>query len=58
MEPAFDGPFPVVRVKRKVVLLQLGSRVEWMSRSRIKKYVGTEQPPPAVRPKRGRPRKQ
>jgi Integrase core domain len=58
MEPAFDGPFPVVRVKRKVVLLQLGSRVEWMSRSRIKKYVGAEPPPPAVRPRRGRPRKQ
>jgi hypothetical protein len=32
MEPAFDGPFAVVRVKRKVVLLQLCSRVEWMSR--------------------------
>jgi hypothetical protein len=58
MEPAFDGPFAVVRVKRKVVLLQLGSRVEWMSRSRIKRYLGTDEPPPAVTPRRGRPRKQ
>jgi hypothetical protein len=55
--PHFDGPFKVLRQKKKVILLQFGSSSSWISRSRVKRYAGSDCPPAAAKKPRGRPRK-
>jgi cleavage and polyadenylation specificity factor subunit 1 len=55
--PHFDGPFKVLKQKKKVILLQFGSSSSWISRSRVKRYAGSDSPAPATKKPRGRPRK-
>jgi hypothetical protein len=55
--PVYDGPYQVLQQKEKVVLVQLGSRADWVSRDRLKLYKGEDDPEPASRRGRGRPRK-
>jgi Integrase core domain len=55
--PVYDGPYQELQQREKVVLVQLGSRADWVSRDRLKLYKGGDDPEPARRRGRGRPRK-
>jgi hypothetical protein len=55
--PLFDGPFIVKEVKEKVLLVDFGTSQDWVSLERVKNYCGTDIPAPAVKKRRGRPRK-
>jgi hypothetical protein len=56
--PLFDGPFVVKEVKEKVLLVDFGTSQDWISLDRVKNYCGTNTPVPAVKNRRGRPRKE
>jgi transposase InsO family protein len=55
--PQFDGPFRVLRQKKKVILVQFGKSSSWISKDRIKPYLGADSPTAATKRGRGRPRK-
>jgi cleavage and polyadenylation specificity factor subunit 1 len=56
LQPLFDGPYRIVEVRAKTVLVDVGAEQQWVSRDRIKPYQGTSPPTVAVRKRRGRPR--
>jgi transposase InsO family protein len=55
--PAYDGPCPVLEEREKVILVQFGQSQDWVSRDRIKPYVGEGSPDVVHKKPRGRPRK-
>jgi hypothetical protein len=55
--PAYDGPFPVLAEREKVILVNFGQSQDWISKDRIKPYVGEGSPEVVCRKPRGRPRK-
>jgi hypothetical protein len=56
LQPVFDGPYRVIKVKKKVVFLKFGLETAWISRSRITEYEGNAEPEVAIRHGFGRPR--
>ena len=52
---SYDGPFQVVERGPKVFRLQLGARVDTVSRDRLKAHLGTVEPEVASPRSRGRP---
>jgi hypothetical protein len=56
LQPLFDGPYRIVEVRAKTVLVNVGAEQQWVSRVRVKPYQGTSPPTVAVRKRRGRPR--
>jgi len=58
LAPTYAGPYRVLEVRDKTVLLQLGERQDWISVDRIKTHVGEAPVIPAQPPPRGRPRKE
>ena len=54
LENAYSGPYQVIRRERKVLLLQLGERQEWVSADRLKPHTGASLVV-AEPPRRGRP---
>jgi transposase InsO family protein len=55
--PFYDGLYRVLEEKDKLVLVQMGQIQDWVSRDRIKPYLGRDSPQPAGRRARGRPKK-
>ena len=54
LENAYSGPYQVIKREKKVLLLQLGERQEWVSADRLKPHTGAL-PVAAEPPRRGRP---
>ena len=54
LENSYSGPYAVVRREKKILLLQLGDRQEWVSADRLKPHTG-DSPVAADPPRRGRP---
>ena len=54
LENLYSGPYAVVRREKKILLLQLGDRQEWVSADRLKPHTG-DSPVAADPPRRGRP---
>ena len=52
----YRGPYQVVKRGNKAWRLQVGERVEVVSRDRLKPHLGSVAPRAAVPPTRGRPR--
>jgi hypothetical protein len=42
--PQFDGPFKVLRQRKKVILIQFGNSSSWILKDRIKPFLGTGSP--------------
>ena len=40
LENAYSGPYQVIRWGKKVLLLQLGARQEWISADQLKLHMG------------------
>jgi len=57
LEPAFRGPYRILDLRAKVVLLQIGDRQDWVSVDRVKPHRGSSPVVPAQPPRRGRPPK-
>jgi hypothetical protein len=55
--PAYDGPYPVLDEREKVILVKYGQSLDWVSRDRIKTYVGEGSPDVVCKKPRGRTRK-
>ena len=51
---SYSGPYRILQRGKKVLLLQLGDRLEWVSADRLKPHAGGA-PVEALPPKRGRP---
>ena len=51
---SYSGPYKVLQREKKILLLQLGDRQEWVSADRLKLHAGGA-PVEALPPKRGRP---
>ena len=51
---SYSGPYRVLQREKKILLLQLGDRQEWVSADRLKPHAGGA-PVEALPPKRGRP---
>ena len=51
---SYSGPYRVLQREKKVLLLQLGDRQEWVSADRLKPHAGGA-PLEVLPPKRGRP---
>ena len=56
MADKYSGPYKVLERGNKAWKLQVGERVEVVSRDCLKPYLGSESPRAAVPPTRGRPR--
>ena len=55
LEDKYSGPYKVVDRGPKVFKLQLGEKVEVVTRDRLKPHLGQLDPEPAQAPRRGRP---
>ena len=53
----YSGPYKVLQQKVKTLLLQIGTRQDWVSMDRIKPHTGLADVQPAQPPQRGRPSK-
>ena len=56
MADKYSGPYQVLERGNKAWKLQVGERVEVVSRDRLKPHLGSVAPRAAVPPTRGRPR--
>ena len=56
MADKYNGPYKVLEKGNKAWKLQVGERVEVVSRDRLKPHLGSVAPRAAVPPTRGRPR--
>ena len=56
MADKYSGPYKVLEKGNKAWKLQMGERVEVVSRGRLKPHLGSVAPRAAVPPTRGRPR--
>ena len=56
MANKYSGPYKVLEKGNKAWKLQVGERVEVVSRDRLKPHLGSVAPRAAVTPTRGRPR--
>lgn len=55
LSDAYAGPYRVVKAGPKVFRLQMGEKIESVSRDRLKPHVAATDPSPAKPPQRGRP---
>jgi hypothetical protein len=53
----YSGPYKVLQQKDKILLIQFGTRQDWVSMDRIKPHMGLADLQPAKPPQRGRPSK-
>jgi hypothetical protein len=58
LKPLFDGPYEILEVRPKTVLVKMGPTQQWISRDRVKPYQGSTPPMVAARRGPGRPRQQ
>jgi hypothetical protein len=57
LEPLFEGPYRIVEVRDKTVLVDFGSCQQWVLRDRVKPYQDDSPKTVTPRKSRGRPRK-